>query len=90
MSRTVDLSLSTSRLQYLVAVVFVGLLIVPVIGGVFSMTGLPAPASWLVAAGGWIVLAVVWVRRLGGEGDDSTWAAIPDWRTRGASQRRAG
>jgi len=70
-------------MQYLVAVVFVGFLTVPVIGGVLSLAGVPAPESWLAAVGGWVVLAVLWVRRLGGEDDDSTWAAIPDWQYEG-------
>ena len=83
MSKTVDLSLSTRRMQYLVAVVFVGLFVAPVIGGVLSVAGVPFPESWLAAVGSWVVLAVLWVRRLGGEDDDSTWAAIPSWQYEG-------
>ncbi|MDS0258196.1 hypothetical protein NDI56_02095 [Haloarcula sp. S1CR25-12] len=79
MTKAVNVSLSTRTMQYLVAVVFVGLFAVPVIGGLLSLAGVPVPESWLVAVGGWVVLASLWVRRVGGRDDDATWAAIPSW-----------
>jgi len=78
MTRAVNMSLSTRTMQYLVAVVFVGLFAVPVIAGLLSLVG-PVPESWLAAVGGWVVLAALWVRRVGGRDDDATWAAIPSW-----------
>ena len=83
MSKTVDLSLSLRTKQYLIAASVSGFFAVPVFGAVLAATGLPTGVALAGGVVGWLLLTVLWVRRLGGEADGGTWDAIPNWQYNG-------
>jgi hypothetical protein len=79
MAKTVSLTPSHRTKQYLVAVGVVGFFLVPLLGGLLSLAGLPTGEALGLAAAAGLVLAVAWVWRLSGEESDDTWAGIPEW-----------
>ncbi|MFC6973948.1 hypothetical protein ACFQL1_03540 [Halomicroarcula sp. GCM10025709] len=77
MAKTVDLSVSTRGRQSLVAGAITEWVTLPLLAAVFQ-AGLPVVPSLVV--GGWLALVVLWVRRLDGSAEGSTWDVIPGWR----------
>jgi hypothetical protein len=84
MSKTVRLSPSGRTRQFLVAAVVLVFFVGPVVAAILSVLGLPVLQAFGVTIVGGLAVALVWVRWLGGDGDDgSAWAAIPEWQYNG-------
>ena len=78
MAKTVDLSVSARTRQYLVAGVLTGWITLPLLAVVLRADITVVPGV-LAVLGGWLTLVVLWVRRLGGSGEGTTWDPIPGW-----------
>ena len=76
MSRTVDLSISVRARQYIVAGFFTACLS-PLVGVVAVGAGLPSILAILASIVCWVTLTETWARRLGGDGESSSWGGIP-------------
>ncbi|AEM57319.1 hypothetical protein HISP_08765 [Haloarcula hispanica N601] len=84
MSKTVSLSLSGRKRQFLVGAVVTVFFFGPVVAAGLSVLGLTVLQSFGVAIGGGLALTTVWVWKRGGNTDDgSAWDAIPEWQYNG-------
>ena len=79
MSKTIDLSLSGRKRQFVVAVLVVGFFVGPVVAALLSVAGLTVVQAFGVAIVGGLAVALVWVWQVGGGGDGGAWDAIPEW-----------
>ncbi|MBX0285793.1 hypothetical protein [Haloarcula salinisoli] len=83
MDKTVDLSLSQRTVQYFVAAGVTWFFALAAFGLLTTFTDVAIRTALVATVVAWLVVTVLWVRRLGGDDDATTWDAIPEWQYNG-------